>query len=125
MGQPSDHMYYLGECPVCSTGPLGLRRCGRCGGIVVLCDECDSVWPDAEWDRPPEPLSGEDLPCPHCGSSLLAPNASWATREEIEASDWLPAAIDERGLELQEGRAFTPRRNEPDADSSGADESGA
>ena len=40
-------MYYVGFCRICGTGPLGLRECGGCGEVVVLCDECDAVL--AQW----------------------------------------------------------------------------
>ncbi|TWT76857.1 hypothetical protein Pla123a_22800 [Posidoniimonas polymericola] len=111
MGDSPEPMCFIGECRVCSTGPLGLRKCGGCNQIVVLCDECDSVWPDANLTQPPQPLAGDDLPCPHCGASLLAADASWATRDEVDACGWVAEAIAEQGLELRQGRAFAPRRN--------------
>lgn len=118
MATQPERMHYVGLCRVCETGPLGVRRCG-CDAMVLLCDECDAVWADAELDKPPQPVVDGALPCPACGVDLMARPSRWATREEIDRCDWLAAAIEEQGLELKECAAFAPHVNEPDGVSEG------
>ena len=84
-------MFYVGTCPVCEQGTLGLRVCGGRQDVVVLCDECDAVWlyPDCVGEAiyPQQP----DLPCPKCGGSLHKENSHWASRAEIEQAGWSAA----------------------------------
>lgn len=101
-------MYYVGFCRVCKTGPLGLRCCGQCGNIVLLCDECDAVWSDADLAAPPQYAQGGDLPCPACEASLIERPSHWATEEQIQNVDWLQEAIHTGALELKQGTAFAP-----------------
>lgn len=121
MAAEPEKMYYVGECRVCTTGPLGLRRCGGCGRVVLLCDECDSVWTDADTDQPPCRAAEDDLPCPHCGASLIERPSRWATRDEADGCDWVSRAVEEQRFTLRQGTAFSPRRNELPTD--GDDES--
>ena len=82
-------MYYVGFCRICQTGPLGLRRCGRCGNVVLLCDECDAVWQNADVSETPiYPTNGELL-CPNCDHSLIDPPSHWASEQQLESVEWL------------------------------------
>jgi len=101
-------MYYLGFCRICSTGPLGLRRCGECGNVVVLCDECDAIWISADLKDKPHLAQAGELPCPECKASLVDAPSRWATKTQIEATDWLQQAIENGEIELQRGTAFAP-----------------
>lgn len=101
-------MYYVGFCRICGTGPLGLRKCGDCGEVVVLCDECDAVWTDADFSAQPYLATEEDLPCPHCEGSLLEPPSRWATQKQILATPWLQAALESGELQLELGTALAP-----------------
>jgi len=101
-------MYYLGFCRICSTGPLGLRRCGKCGNVVVLCDECDAIWTSADFAAKPCFAKAGELPCPECQASLIDSPSRWATQAEIEAIDWLQQALDQGDFRLQRGAAFAP-----------------
>ena len=101
-------MYYLGFCRICSTGPLGLRWCGGCGNVVVLCDECDAVWTSADLNAKPYLASVGELPCPECNFSLVDTPSRWATKSQIEACDWLQKAIEQGEIELKLGSAFAP-----------------
>ncbi len=111
MKNAPQRMYYVGFCRVCGTGPLGLRRCGGCGAIAVLCDECDAVWRGANLNDPPLPHVEDALPCPDCGGSLTGAASSWATAEEVSHCQWLTQAIDQGRLKLSEAAAFSPRVN--------------
>lgn len=101
-------MYYVGTCRICGTGPLGLRECGSCGEIVVLCDECDAVWTNADFSAQPYLASEEDLPCPHCEASLLELPSRWATKKKILATPWVEEALDSGKIKLERGSALAP-----------------
>ncbi|TWT90661.1 hypothetical protein Mal64_10560 [Pseudobythopirellula maris] len=112
MSVPSDEMLYVGFCRVCGTGPLGLRLCGGCGALVILCDECDAVWTTADTSAPPAFSDEPELPCPHCEASLVDAPSRWATREEVASCDWLASAIDAGELSLESGKPFEPNADE-------------
>ena len=88
----SEPMFYIGFCPQCGTGPLGLRTCGGCDAVVVVCDECDSVWTDDQIDTTPATTGSTTLPCPHCEADLYTAPAHWSTSEEIESTKWIDFA---------------------------------
>ena len=100
-------MLSLGTCRLCEAGPLGLRRCGVCRRVVVLCDECDAAWPTADTTGPATYATETDMPCPRCRTSLLKGGSHWATRAEIAEVEWLPA-----DAKLEEGVALEPRAGE-------------
>jgi hypothetical protein len=107
-------MFYVGFCRICGTGPLGLRSCGGCSRIAVLCDECEAVWPDSNLVATPimdEGKIDENTPCPKCHQSLLAAPSHWATAEEIAATDWLQQAFRVDSLQLQYGSRAAPRES--------------
>jgi len=108
-------MYYVGFCRICETGPLGLRRCGGCGEVVVLCDECDAIWTSVDLAAKPHLAAAGELPCPGCEASLVDAPSRWATQAEIEATDWLQQALDQGDLRLQRGSAFAPDAADADA----------
>lgn len=87
-------MFYIGFCPVCGEGLLGIRVCAGQGHGVVLCDECDAIWKTIELVEPTF-SSDPDLRCPECGADLAQPPARWATRDEIEQLGWGDAIIGE------------------------------
>lgn len=96
-------MLSLGTCRLCQTGPLGLRRCGVCRRVVVLCDECDAAWPTNETSARPTYATEDDMPCPRCHGSLLANGSRWASRDELGQIDW-PIDLDA----LEEGSDREP-----------------
>lgn len=101
-------MYYVGFCRICGTGPLGLRLCGGCGNVVVLCDECDAMWTTADLTAKPHLPQTNDLSCPHCNRSLIGAPSRWANLRQIKAADWLREALESGALQLQLGSAFAP-----------------
>lgn len=109
-GEPRrrETMFSIGCCRLCETGPLGLRKCGACEKIVVLCDECDAVWTTTDTAAAPVVLGNEDVPCPLCEASLFGQASAWASREEVEATDWLASAIDSGRVVLEMGAPLSP-----------------
>jgi len=97
-------MFYVGFCRICGTGPLGLRCCGSCGRIVLLCDECEAAWPDCNLAAIPQ--TGVSTPCPGCHQSLIATPSHWATATEIAATDWLQQAFRADSLQLRYGSSM-------------------
>ena len=75
-----------GYCPICGTGSVGFRRCSRSEAVVLMCDECESIWLD------PEEIDRDHV---HYVSapgfavealqdcSVKAPESRWATESEI------------------------------------------
>src|SRR5215469_18087856 len=80
----------IGECPFDDQGVLGIRRCADGETLVVMCDECYSVW------RSPENVSRSDsVFCADRDNMLSDSNiqvfggkSDWATREEIKRAGW-------------------------------------
>lgn len=104
-------MHYAGFCRLCGTGPLGLRFCGECENVVVLCDECDAVWTDADFTAPAILGDSEELNCPHCETSLLSNESHWATAEELLQSSWVQDGVASGALAIEVGEAFEPEIN--------------
>lgn len=81
-----------GICPICDAGGLGFRRCSDGETIVLMCDECDSVWLDPRNTDAKKALRSEDseggvvtgLKC-GVGGKL----SGWATQEEIRTAGWI------------------------------------
>ena len=108
-------MLYVGFCRVCGTGPLGLRTCGQCGQVVILCDECDAAWTSADLQATPTFTNDPQMPCPACESSLFHPPSHWTTNEEALAVDWLHDAVREGALAIEKGKPFVADGEEEDA----------
>ena len=82
-------MYYVGTCPKCKQGLLGVRVCGGEGRhVVILCDECDATWQTPETSRRPVYPKQPDLPCPECGKSLRQKPARWARIRDLRRAGW-------------------------------------
>jgi len=84
-------MFYVDTpCPICRAGAVGFRKCADGTTIVLMCNECDAVWktPDgiavdsALFPAAPN-FVVQELDC-----SVAAPRATWAERQQIEASGW-------------------------------------
>lgn len=77
-------------CPICTTGTIGFRRCASGDQVVLMCDECDSVWRnpmrinahEALYPQPP------DFVVPALKCSVRPPLSIWATREDIIRHQW-------------------------------------
>lgn len=112
----SSPMFYAGTCRICQAGPLGLRTCGGCESVVLLCDECDSVWAGADTTGVPDAVGSEQLLCPRCGESLYEGQSHWSTLAEISACEWTREAIEAGELEIESGEAAPPAPNELEDD---------
>lgn len=95
-------MLIVGTCRICGTGPLGLRLCGDCQSIVILCNECDAAWMGADLETKPVYADEESMPCPHCKESLWSEDSTWATDEEVTGATWINDAIEAGDLILGE-----------------------
>ncbi|QDU06331.1 hypothetical protein V6x_60830 [Gimesia chilikensis] len=82
-------MYYIGICPACEQGALGLRICSSQLDLVILCDECDALWISSDTSVSPVFPEQPDLPCPSCKGNLSVPPAHWAGLGEIYERGWL------------------------------------
>ncbi len=96
-------MYYLEKnCPVCQEGILGLLTCSDGEKVVIMCDECDSVWLSPEEVAIQEPIypTPPDFFLPNSKISVSGGHSGWAQRD----------AIREAGMEnyISEERKYTP-----------------
>lgn len=82
-------MYYVGTCPFCEQGSLGIRICSKAEDVVILCDECDALWLSADLTKKPAFPEQPDLPCPYCQGNLTDPPAHWASFGEIYQRGWI------------------------------------
>ncbi|QDT30430.1 hypothetical protein Enr10x_57960 [Gimesia panareensis] len=82
-------MYYIGFCPSCEQGTLGIRICSSLQDLVILCDECDALWLTPETSVSPHFPQQPALPCPACEGNLTAPPAHWAELGELFERGWL------------------------------------
>lgn len=80
-------------CVVCLQGLLGILRCSDGKTLVVMCDECDTVWsnpwqlgPESALDAPPPAWLIADL-----GVAIAGDKAGWATSAEVAAAGWAEA----------------------------------
>lgn len=84
-------MFFIkNSCPVCQTGILGIRRCADGQNLVVMCDECETVWISPELisasnalDAPPPAFEVAEL-----GIAIAGGSSEWASHEEIAIKGW-------------------------------------
>lgn len=107
--QPDGDFWRLGACRVCRQGAVGVRACGRCGGLTLLCDECDAAWQGVDLMASPRFAKQGDPECRSCGASLWQTPAHWASRQEIAATGWLASAIASGKATLERGASFGGR----------------
>lgn len=101
-------MYYVGKCRICEQGTLGLRTCGQCEAIAIVCDECDVAWDSPDLATQPTIANETTLPCPTCGESLYGGASHWTTQQEIDRRAWLQTALDSGQLQLESCEAREP-----------------
>lgn len=85
-------MYYVDQyCPICQTGTVCFRICSDNKHIVLMCDECDSIWLDPniiEATNVVYPVA-PNFTIPGLTCSVKSPQSRWATKQEIAKQKWL------------------------------------
>lgn len=84
-------MFFVQDsCPVCRAGVLGIRRCADGHNLVVMCDECETVWASPSQisasnalDAEPPAFAVQELNVAIAGGS-----AGWAVGGEVAAKGW-------------------------------------
>jgi hypothetical protein len=84
-------MYYIKDnCPVCRTGVIGIRRCADGHNIVLMCDECETVWASpmqvstaTALEAVPPSFDVQELAVAIAGGA-----AAWATHAEVTGIGW-------------------------------------
>lgn len=81
--------YFSNDCPVCSSGVLAFRRCTDSEHLVIICDECGSVWTNPE-NVAEESAIQVTRNCfvPGINASVVMGKQGWATQAEIEKLGW-------------------------------------
>ena len=102
-----EEMLSIGLCRSCKVGPLGLRTCGHCGRIVLLCDECDAAYASYEEEAEATFADEEEMPCPLCGIDLWAEDARWATVEDLNKEPKLLELIENDQVTIEQGKPFS------------------
>jgi hypothetical protein len=83
-------LYVQIGCPVCRTGVIGIRRCADGESLVLMCEECETVWASPNHIDADSALSVDppDYVIPQLGLSVAGDRAGWATDEEVAAKGW-------------------------------------
>lgn len=84
-------MFYIGTCPFCEQGNLGVRICSKDCDAVILCDECEALWRSPDVSRNPVIPEQPNLPCPYCRGNLVDSPAHWAQFSEVYRLGWISA----------------------------------
>jgi len=83
-------MFYIKACPFCGDGALGIRRCADGHKLVVMCDECESVWTSPDNISLTNILDIEDngFKLRDLELEIGGGSAGWASEAEIAAKGW-------------------------------------
>ena len=84
-------MFHVGDpCPVCAAGFVGFVLCSDQKTVVMVCEECDSLWkvPGKITSETALYTDGPDFTVPGLNCSIAHPAARWAERNDIEKVGW-------------------------------------
>lgn len=84
-------MFFIKDsCPVCRTGTLGVRRCADGKSLVVMCDECETVWKSPALISTANALDAAppNFEVAELNIAIAGGSAEWAGHEEISAKGW-------------------------------------
>jgi|SRR6266498_365419 len=83
-------LYIQSVCPICGTGVIGFRMCSDGSTIVMMCEECDSLWMDPRSVSVDRVLYSDapDFLVPGLPCSIKSPASRWATRDEVARAGW-------------------------------------
>lgn len=82
-------MFFINlQCPICNHGSIGFRKCKDSSTLVMVCDECDSVWLDPAKVSSKEAIYtiAPEFIVPNTDCSLI--DSRWAERDEIIKVGW-------------------------------------
>ena len=91
-------MYYLeSNCNICLEGALGFLRCSDGKTVVIMCDQCSSVWlrPEAI-NGPPVALEPPKFLLPDSPISTSGGASGWATLDEVRSAGMSAFAASDR-----------------------------
>ena len=91
-------MFYINSlCPICNHGSIGFRKCANSNILVMMCNECDSVWLKPTNVSAQEVLYtiAPDFVVPGLDCSILAPYSRWADKDEIAEKGWAKFIVGE------------------------------
>lgn len=84
-------MFFIkNSCPICQTGILGVRQCADGKNLVVMCDECETVWASPEHISISNALdvSPPKFEVAKLGVFVAGGLSKWADHEEIDTWGW-------------------------------------
>jgi hypothetical protein len=75
-------------CPICNHGSIGFRKCKDGHTLVMVCDECDSVWLGPTKVSAKEAIYtiAPEFIVPGTDCSLI--DSRWAEKDEIIEAGW-------------------------------------
>lgn len=83
--------FSIDYCPRCGAGLTGIRICGlgtpEPHGLVV-CDECEAIWLEADTTSEHQYADASDARCPKCTDPLWGGQSRWATAEDLVQLNW-------------------------------------
>ena len=86
-------LYVQIGCPVCRTGVIGIRRCADGKSLVLMCEECETVWASPDRLDGANALEAEPpgFTVEQLGVAIAGGSAGWATEAEIASKGWSKA----------------------------------
>lgn len=94
-------MFYLEDnCRICGDGLLGFLRCNDGRTVVLMCDECGSIWSSpSALGSPPIVVAAPYFFLPETDIAVSGDGAGWASMTEIFAAGLGQYASTEREYE--------------------------
>ncbi len=86
-------LYVQIGCPVCRTGVIGVRRCADGKNLVLMCEECETVWASPDRINSTNALDAEPpgFEVKQLGVAIAGGSAGWATEAETASKGWSKA----------------------------------
>lgn len=74
-------------CSACGMDLLGFRICvGDDESIIIMCEECNSIWIDPDLKDGPYASTFPDWLCPDGERTMASPKSYWATKDQLETA---------------------------------------
>ena len=83
-------LYIAKTCPICRTGNIGFHRCSDGATVILMCDECDSIWtsPDNVAAETMLDVSEPDYKVPGLDCTPWGSKGGWATLQDVDRVGW-------------------------------------